>query len=130
MKIYCANCDRNVEAVLLTGKQVLPKVKSLREKCFWKCSNCKNFVGTRTVGKNELAPDGAIVGKKIRELQNNLRKEIQLILEAKKSIPNANELLYSWLSKKLFYSFRIAAVMSKEEAEKVMGFLKIIKEKI
>ena len=130
MLIYCCGCRRNVKAFLVNGCEVLPKEKHLRDKKFWKCSDCRNFVGTRTVGKNDLAPTGAIGSKKIREMQGKLRAKIYLILEAKKATPDAKKILYEWLSKKLFYPYRTSSIISEAEAKRVHELLDLIKSKI
>ncbi len=126
MKIYCCACNANIEAYLVQGYEVLPHVSHLKHSNFWKCPNCRNFVGTRTVGKDDLAPTGAIVSKNMRKIQRKIRDKIEVILNVKKEIPNAKEILYAWLTKKLNYPYRTSAIMSKGEANIVMEFLKKI----
>lgn len=130
MKIYCAACDNNVDSYLVQGWEVLPHVPHLKHGNFWKCPHCRNFVGTRIVGKNELAPTGAIVSKAMRKIQRKIRDEIEFILEKKKETPNAKEILYAWLTKKLYVPYRTSAIMSKAEAKRVEELLKPIKQKI
>lgn len=134
MKLYCCGCQENVTPYLVSGADVLPEIKRLRKRSFWKCEECRNFVGTyeKTYGKKTeyFAPLGPIGTKKIRKTQDKLRAEIGLILKAKKDTPNAKQILYDWLSKKLFYPYRTEAIISKAEANLVFGYLNQIKEKI
>lgn len=130
MKIYCCGCEENVDANLVTGFDVLPRLLFMRTKNFWRCPHCRNWIGTYDKGRFKDAPLGPIATPKIRDMQTKLRDKISLILCAKKSVPDARKILYDWLSKKLFYPYRTEAIISKEEADRVMELLRIVEDKI
>ncbi|MFT6332986.1 MAG: hypothetical protein ACJAW3_001336 [Lentimonas sp.] len=128
MKTYCAACDDNVDSFVVYGYEVLPEKEQshLKNEKFLKCPDCRNFVGTYTVKKNDLAPLGAIASKKMRKTQKYIRGKINDILEQKKDILDAKQKLYDWLTKKMFYEFRIECLISKDQSDKVLKLLQLI----
>lgn len=128
--IYCAACDRNVKSFLVQGWEVLPDPAQnhLRDCFFWKCPDCRNFVGTHQIKKNDLAPLGPISSKKMRAKQKIIRERIKSILELKKDLPDAKEKLYSWLGRKLFSSdFRIEWIISNNSYQSTLKLLDLLK---
>lgn len=126
MLIYCCKCDKNISADLLNGSQLGRKFKFSKDKFFWKCSKCRSFIGTYKTKENDFAPLGAIPTKKIREMQQDLAKEINVILDLKKDIPNAEEKLFIWLSKKLQIPFSTSLIISRNQASRVSQLLQLI----
>ena len=129
MKVYCANCDKNVNYLVSYGRDLLLKKDQnhLKDKKFLECPDCSNFVGTCKIKKNDLVALGPIVPKKTRINQKHIREKINLILEIKKDIPEAKEKLYLWLSKRIFRDFSIECLISKEQTERVEKLLNLIK---
>jgi hypothetical protein len=74
--INCAECQKQVDARLVSGDIVYPHRKDLSNLKFWQCGFCLNFVGTHKNSKDNN-PLGAIVGSEIKKL----RMEIHNIID-------------------------------------------------
>lgn len=75
--IYCCGCQCDVIARLTTGAEIYPHRPDLHSLPFWKCDDCKNFVGCHHKTKNRTKPLGCIPTKEIK----NARQHIHRILD-------------------------------------------------
>lgn len=123
-QIFCIECDCDVEAVLVSGRDVYPHRPDLYTKMFWKCLHCGNFVGTHKKTGIEL---GCIPNKKIK----NARRQIHAMLDPiwERKILDRSE-VYKEISNKLGYTYHTAEIRSLEEAAKVMDIIIKIKDRV
>jgi len=45
MTIFCCTCEREIKARLTTGREIYPKWPKLAAKNFYRCDECKGYVG-------------------------------------------------------------------------------------
>lgn len=115
--IYCCGCKEEVVAELIKGKEVYPHRKDLYDLYFWRCPNCKNFVGTH---KGTIRPLGCIATKELKQYRMGLHDILDPIWKSGK-VKRAK--LYKQISKYLGYEYHTANTKSKEEVDKVKEFL-------
>lgn len=77
MKIFCCNCDGEIEARLTDGSEIYPHRSDLYTLPFWICDSCNGFVGCHHKTKDRTRPLGIIPTKEIK--QN--RKKIHALLD-------------------------------------------------
>ncbi|MEM1363596.1 MAG: zinc-finger-containing protein [Pseudomonadota bacterium] len=77
MRVFCCNCDKDVDARLTDGKEVYPHRGDLAELPFWKCDDCKKFVGCHHRSDEPTKPLGSIPTPHLRKA----RSEIHAILD-------------------------------------------------
>lgn len=123
MIIYCCECQSDIDARLTNGREIYPHRKDLYILPFWKCDNCKNFIGCHHKTKNPTSPLGVIASKEIK----NSRIHIHAILDPIwKSKIMTRKQIYSKISKELGYAFHTANIKSLEEARKVYKIILIL----
>lgn len=68
-KIFCCKCNKHIKARLTNGKEVYPYRSDLHKLPFWKCDQCKNFVGCHTakIRTIEEAREIYRIGKRIQQ---------------------------------------------------------------
>lgn len=65
--MYCCECQKDVGAKLITGKEVYPSRSDLWGLPFWLCIECNNFVGCHHKTKNRDHPLGHIPTKEMKK---------------------------------------------------------------
>lgn len=120
-KIYCCGCEKKIDARLTDGKEIYPHRPDLFNLPFWKCDDCKNFVGCHHKTKNRTNPLGCIPTKEIK----NARKGIHKILDPlwKDGKFNRNE-IYEKISNHFGWDYHTANIRSIDEARKIYTFIK------
>ena len=116
MVIYCCECKKEVDALLVWGSEVYPHREDLQELPFWRCDTCRNFVGCHHKTKNRTKPLGVIASKEIK----NARIHIHAILDPlwqKKRIPRG--VLYGKMNEALGCPYHTAEIRCIEEARKI-----------
>ena len=77
MTLYCCGCSTDVNARLTDGREIYPHRPDLYSLPFWRCDNCKNYVGCHHKSKNRTHPLGCIPTPEIKEA----RKKIHAIID-------------------------------------------------
>lgn len=100
MRLFCINCNKDVEAELIKGKELYPNRDDLAKLNFYKCPSCNNHIGchqktTRPLGKS-------IPTKELRLARRKLHEKIDPIWKEGKMTRVA---LYRLISKRLGYSY-------------------------
>ena len=114
--LYCAGCERDVEARLTDGQEIYPHRTDLYSLPFWKCDTCGNYVGCHHKTKNRTRPLGCIPTPKLKEA----RRHIHWVLDPLwKSGSWERRALYAELSERLGWKYHTANIRSVEEARKV-----------
>lgn len=122
--IFCIECDKDVEAELVSGRDVYPHRPDLYTRMFWKCPNCGNFVGTHKKTGIEL---GCIPDKKIKTVRRQIHSMLDPIWE-RRILQRAE--VYSKLSESLGYTYHTAEIRSLEEAARVIEAIIKLKDEV
>lgn len=123
MKIYCCECQNDVEAVLVYGDTIYPHRTDLYELPFWQCQACKNFVGTHWKTNNPTKPLGVIAMQELK----NARKHIHAILDPLwQSGAYKRKSLYLKIAEKVGWNYHTAKLRNIEEAREIYRIIKQI----
>lgn len=120
MKIFCTQCDTNVEAVLVKGSLVYPGNFKLRDLPFWQCPCCKNFVGCHHKTKNPTKPLGCIANSELKKARIHIHNLMDPLWKNKAI---ARKAIYEYLSNNLGYNYHTSSIKSINEARKVYKLL-------
>ena len=77
MKLQCINCNKEVEAKLVTGAIIYPHRPDLAKKYFYKCPICGEYVGCHP---SSTKPLGCIPSKELRQARIKELKYMKLYL--------------------------------------------------
>lgn len=116
MKIYCCNCEKEVEAREIPATNIYPHRIDLQGKWFYRCTHCSEYVGAKRLGE----PLGCIPTPEVRQLRVTIHDRIDSIVEDK-SLTTA--MVYRYLSEKVGEEFHTGNVKSIEEADRILCIL-------
>lgn len=116
MRIFCVACKGDIEARLANGAEIYPHREDLHELPFWKCDECKNYVGCHHKTKNRTRPLGNIPTKELR----NARRHIHGILDPLWQTGSRHRSdIYNMISQKIGWRYHTANIRSIDEAREV-----------
>jgi hypothetical protein len=119
--IYCCGCNGNVMAKLTDGTEIYPHRPDLHSLPFWKCYDCKNFVGCHHKTQDRTRPLGCIPTKEIK----NARKHIHSILDPIWQTGKMSRgKLYAILTEKLGREYHTAELKTIQEARDIYKAIK------
>lgn len=122
--IYCCGCGCDIQARLTNGKEVYPHRLDLHSLPFWKCDLCKNFVGCHHKSARRTKPLGNIPTFEIKLY----RKEIHRIMDPLwMSGRISRSAIYKMIGKHIGRNYHTGEIKSVEEAQRVLGFVKLIR---
>lgn len=113
-KIFCVTCNRNVKAMLVTGKEIYPYRKDLWSSSYYRCPNCNNYVG---VHKHTFKPLGCIPSKDLRKKRMQVHSVMDKLWKNKLI---SRDKLYSRLNKELGYNYHNGTTTSVEECDRAL----------
>lgn len=117
MKIFCVECDKNVEPKVVSGSMVYPNSPKLAHDRFWMCNHCKNFIGChKNANKNKMKPLGVIANKELKQARIKIHQLIDPIWQNDKMKRGE---VYAIISKELGYTYHTGELRSLDEARKV-----------
>lgn len=116
--VFCCVCNFRVSAKEFYGKDAYPHRPDLREKLFWQCGNCKNFVGSHE-GNDE--PLGVIVSSEVKKLRMQIHNIIDPLWKNKKI---KRKRLYKIMSDFIGKPYHTANIGKVEEAEMILEFVR------
>lgn len=123
MIIYCVACNQDIKARLTNGSEIYPDRKDLGKLPFWKCDQCKNYVGCHHKTADKTKPLGCIATKELM----NARKHIHALLDPLyKSKMISRKALYKKISDHLGYEFHTAEIKSIEEGRQIYSLIRRI----
>jgi len=123
--IYCCECKKDVEADLTTGQTVYPKANNeLQQKLwhlpFWRCPECKNFVGCHHKTKNPTKPLGCIPNDEIKKARQYIHKILDPLWKNHDEPFRARRWIYKFIAKNMqIKEYHTAEIRSVEEAREV-----------
>lgn len=121
MEIFCVKCNKKVEPRLTNGEEIYPHRKDLYNLPFWKCDECKNYVGCHHKTNNPTRPLGCIPTKEIIAKRQEIHRLLDPLWE------NGNydrKQIYKLIGDKLGYKYHTANIRSVEEADKIITIIK------
>ena len=113
MKIYCCECKKEVNANLISGKEVYPHREDLFSLPFWECPRCNGVVGCHHKTKDRTRPLGCIPNDFIKRT----RKEIHQLIDPiwRYGVASRKD-VYKQMSDILGFEFHSAEISSNEAA--------------
>lgn len=121
MIIFCIACNADVDARLTDGKEIYPHRADLYSLPFWKCDQCKGFVGCHHKTKNRTAPLGNIPTNEIRQARKRIHAVLDPIWQSGKV---KRKDLYARLTDVLGRQYHTAELKSITECSKIESALK------
>lgn len=116
MRLWCCQCQSDVDARLTSGAEVYPHRPDLNDIPRWICDACKNHVGTHHKTDDPTKPLGNIPNTEIK----NARILIHTLMDPYwKSGKVKRAKMYAYLSACLGYQYHTAEIKSIGEARKV-----------
>lgn len=97
-QIWCCCCEKYIMARLTDGKEVYPYRKDLKKLPFWRCDDCKNWVGCHHKTKNRTRPLGNIPSPELKRARNYIHRLIDPLWQSGKIKRGA---LYNEISKRM-----------------------------
>lgn len=120
-KIYCCQCNSDVDARLTSGSEIYPHRKDLYHIPFWKCDACKNYVGCHHKTSNKTNPLGVIPNGELRAK----RLEIHRLLDPLwMSHRFTRGYVYKQISKRIGHVYHTGGVATVKEADEVIAIVK------
>lgn len=117
MKIYCVECDKDVQAKMVSGSMVYPRSPKLAHDKFWMCNSCKNFVGChKNANKNKTRPLGVIANRELKQARIKIHSIIDPIWRNEKMKRGE---LYALISEELGYTYHTGDLRNMDEARMV-----------
>ncbi len=116
MKIYCCNCEQDVDARLTDGEEIYPSRQDLYHLPFWICDTCRYYVGCHHKTNKPTRPLGVIPTPEIQNARRHLHK---LIDPAWKSGAISRTGIYAEISKRIGKKYHTANIRSVEEARQI-----------
>lgn len=118
MKLYCCGCGKDVDARLTCGAETYPHRRDLSNLPFWKCDDCKNFVGCHHKTTSKTKPLGCIPTKELKAARQSVHAAIDPIWKSGR-MPRRE--LYRILAEALGVSeYHTAELRSVEQAQTVI----------
>lgn len=115
MKIYCVQCNGDVEARFTNGSEIYPHRSDLKDKSMWVCDTCKNYVGCHTGDNNNGEPLGVIPTPELRKARMSVHAIIDPLW--RKGTISRNK-VYGMLKEKLGYDYHSGETKTVEECER------------
>lgn len=117
LHLYCVQCDKDVRPQKLLGYAVYPHREDLRDKVFYQCPVCGNYVGTYRDGR----PLGTIPTPPLRKARSRVHTIIDQYWLPTKDRKKRKE-LYSDLSRFLGREYHTGELNNIGECEKVIHY--------
>lgn len=118
--IRCENCQKEVDALLITGDIAYPHRKDLYSLNFWQCPYCKNFVGTHKNSKKHV-PLGSIPSQNLKQARIKAHFYIDKLWKDK--LYTRKE-VYQLISNYMGFPYHNGTTRSIEECEKAINYAK------
>lgn len=120
LKIYCCNCNKDVDAQLVDGSIVYPYRSDLYKLKFYRCPFCHNFVGTH---KDTEKPLGCIASSELKTWRIKVHNRLDYLW--KKNICKRKE-VYKQLSEHFGYDYHNGNTKSIEECQQALEVIEKI----
>ena len=115
--IFCVNCNKDVEANLVTGEIIYPHRIDLYSLKFYQCPVCKNYVG---VHKGTIKPLGCIPTPELKQARIKVHNKLDYLWKSKKYKRHE---IYKSLSDYFGYRYHNGHTKSVDECKKAEEYL-------
>lgn len=115
-RIWCCECECDVDARLTDGREIYPHRADLQDLPFWRCDQCLNFVGCHHKTANRTAPLGCIPTPELKVVRQKLHRLIDAIWQSGR-IKRLD--LYRMISAEVGWNYHTAKTRTVEEAQAV-----------
>ena len=116
-QIWCCGCEADVAARLTNGKEIYPHRKDLASLPFWKCDECRNFVGCHHKTADRTRPLGCIPTKAIKDARQHIHRVLDPIWQSKQMDRSK---LYATIAERIGKpEYHTAEIRTVEEAREV-----------
>lgn len=126
MKLFCCQCNTEVNARLTDGMETYPNREDLYDLPFWICDTCNCFVGCHHKTEERTKPLGSIPSPKVKMLRQNIHKVLDPLWM---SGQHSRKYIYARLGEVLGREYHTADVRNEAEANAVMAKLKYLSNK-
>lgn len=116
MKLWCCQCQKDVEARLTNGAEIYPHRPDLASQPRWKCDGCGNHVGTHHKTSEPTKPLGNIPSPELKRARIFIH---DLIDPAWKNGMTSRKAIYAHLSKAIGREYHTGEIRTIEEARAV-----------
>jgi hypothetical protein len=116
LKLWCCQCQSDVDARLTSGAEVYPHRPDLADVPRWKCDGCGNHVGTHHKTDNPTRPLGNIPSNEIKAARIHIHNLIDPLWKSKQV---KRSKLYAEMSKRLGYEYHTGEIKTLDEARHV-----------
>lgn len=113
MKLWCCQCQAEVDARLTCGAEVYPHRRELARLPRWICDVCKNHVGTHHKTSDPTRPLGCIPTEEIRRARVAIHKLIDPVWRSGRMRRSD---IYQHLSDKIGREYHTADIRTLDEA--------------
>lgn len=117
MKLQCINCDKDVEAELVTGDVIYPHRPDLKTRNFYKCPFCGEYVGCHP---NTIKPLGCIPSKELRQARIKVHNKLDILWKSGKY---KRAEIYKTLSEHFGYKYHNGNTKTVAECEEAIQVL-------
>lgn len=124
MRLYCCQCQCDVEARLTDGREIYPHRADLADLPFWKCNACSNHVGCHWKTKDRTRPLGNIPTKELKNARQHIHRILDPIWKSGK-MPRGK--VYAMLAKELgIKEYHTAEIKTIDEARRIYAIVRDI----
>lgn len=125
MQLYCVQCHRQVDALLMAGSKIYPHRPDLSYLTFYQCPKCGNYVGTHRDGR----PLGTIPTPDLRAWRHKVHETIDAYWLPTKDRAKRKR-LYKAISAYIGREYHTGEINSVEECRQVIGFYQNFKNEL
>lgn len=116
-QVFCVCCGKFVDAVLTSGAKIYPHREDLRDKRFYQCPACGNYVGTHKDGR----PLGTIPTPELRDYRQRVHSIIDQHWLPTRDV-NKRKQLYADLTRFLGKEYHTGTLATVEECQQVIKY--------
>lgn len=127
MKIYCCNCERDIEARLTDGSEIYPHRSDLYDLPFLKCDSCGQCVGCHHKTSDRTKPLGVIPSPAIKDKRQQIHKLIDPTWQTGR-VRRGD--IYKMLRESLGREYHTAHIKTTEEADRIIDKVKEIRQSV
>lgn len=121
IKIFCCECNKDINARLTDGTEVYPHREDLSKVPFWICDTCSNYVGCHNRILSTTVPLGVIPSQEIKDYRISIHSYIDPIW--KNGYMKRRD-IYKHISEKIGKKYHTAELRTVEDCKKVMEIVR------
>lgn len=132
MLIWCCGCKQKVDARLTTGKEIYPHRPDLYSFPYWKCDDCRNYVGCHYKTKDRTRPLGMIATPEIKNARQHIHRILDPLWIGKNKSKKKRDRIYDEIKRRIGMKvpFHTANIISIEEGRRVYRVIQSIIDEI